>query len=59
MSEVFIALCAGVFAGSVFSLLGFPIPAPVTIGGFMGIFGVYMGGVISKQIKVTVRKEEV
>lgn len=59
MGEVLIALCAGVFAGTVFSLLDFPIPAPVTIGGFMGIFGVYMGGVISKQIKVNFRKEEV
>jgi XapX domain-containing protein len=58
MREVMLSLCAGIFAGAVFSMLGFPIPAPITIGGFMGIFGVYMGGVISQKIKSRLMKEE-
>lgn len=58
MREVLLSLCAGIFAGAVFSVLGFPIPAPITIGGFMGILGVYLGGVISKKIKTLLIKEE-
>ncbi len=46
--EWFMALGAGVVVGAVFTLFGFPLPAPPTVGGFMGILGVFIGSVMVK-----------
>lgn len=42
------AFAAGVIVGGVFTILGFPLPAPGTIGGVMGIVGVFLGTIILK-----------
>lgn len=48
LKEWGMAFAAGLVVGVVFTLLGFPLPAPPTLGGVMGIFGVYLGGVVLK-----------
>lgn len=57
MRELMLSLTAGIVAGVLFSVLKFPIPAPVSIGGFMGILGVYMGALLNRKLK-TKRKGE-
>lgn len=42
------ALFAGVVVGALFTVFGFPLPAPPTIGGFMGILGVFLGTLVMK-----------
>lgn len=44
MSEVLLAVFAGVLVGFVFSAIKLPLPAPPVISGIMGIVGIYIGG---------------
>lgn len=44
MTEVFLALIAGLITGIVFTLIKLPIPAPPVLPGVVGIVGVYLGG---------------
>ncbi|SKC56923.1 XapX domain-containing protein [Maledivibacter halophilus] len=44
--EIILSLMAGIVVGMVFKILKFPSPAPTNISGFMGIFGVWLGGSI-------------
>ncbi|ORT49202.1 XapX domain protein [Vibrio sp. qd031] len=44
MSEVLMAMAAGLVCGLIFSALKLPIPAPPVLSGVMGIVGVYIGG---------------
>jgi XapX domain-containing protein len=44
MSEIILALSAGVIVGIVFSLIKLPLPAPPVLSGIAGIFGIYLGG---------------
>jgi len=46
IKEWIMALSAGVMVGTVFTLLGFPLPAPPTLGGVMGIVGVFLGSIL-------------
>lgn len=46
--EWLMALGAGVAVGAIFTVFGFPLPAPPTIGGFMGILGVFLGSILMK-----------
>lgn len=39
----FVALLTGVIAGSVFGLVGVPIPAPPELSGLLGIVGIFVG----------------
>ncbi len=45
-----LSILTGLVTGIVFSLLKFPLPAPPTLPGFMGIFGVWFGAFIVKKI---------
>lgn len=45
MTEVLLALVAGVFVGVIFSILKLPLPAPPVISGIAGIVGIYLGGI--------------
>lgn len=42
------AFGAGIIVGGIFTVLGFPLPAPGTIGGVMGIVGVFLGTILLK-----------
>lgn len=50
MIEIMLALATGIFVGILFSLLKLPTPAPPVFSGIMGIFGIYMGTYIYKEI---------
>ncbi|GAF64354.1 XapX domain-containing protein [Alkalihalobacillus trypoxylicola] len=43
MTEVFLALLAGLIVGIVFAWIKLPIPAPPTLAGIMGIIGIFIG----------------
>jgi XapX domain-containing protein len=43
MSEVLLALLAGVIVGILFSAIKLPIPAPPVLSGVAGIVGIYLG----------------
>lgn len=44
--EDFFALAVGLFLGGLFALLRLPIPAPMTVGGILGIIGIAVGAVL-------------
>ena len=46
MTEVFLALFAGLLVGVIFSLLKLPLPAPPVLTGIAGIVGIYLGGIL-------------
>lgn len=50
MKEVLLALVAGVIVGVVFKLIRLPLPAPPFLAGVMGIFGIYIGGLIAERL---------
>ncbi|MBM7542656.1 XapX domain-containing protein [Amphibacillus cookii] len=52
MREVFLALLAGVMVGILFKFLKLPLPAPPVFSAVVGVFGVYLGGVIAEHIRV-------
>lgn len=49
MQEILLALFAGVVVGLVFAFLKLPLPAPPVLSGIIGIFGVYLGGIVYQQ----------
>lgn len=46
MKELFLSMLAGIVIGIVFKFLRLPLPAPPVLAGVLGVFGVYIGGVI-------------
>ncbi|MBB6452395.1 XapX domain-containing protein [Salirhabdus euzebyi] len=46
MKEIILSLIAGVFVGVLFKIIRLPLPAPPVLTGVIGIFGVYLGGVL-------------
>lgn len=44
MSEILLALFAGLLVGVIFSAVKLPLPAPPVISGIIGIVGIYLGG---------------
>ncbi len=44
MSEILLALFAGLLVGVIFSVVKLPLPAPPVISGIIGIVGIYLGG---------------
>lgn len=48
MNQVVLATISGITVGALFSYLKFPIPAPPTLAGVMGVAGVYLGAVVIK-----------
>ncbi|HHT27179.1 MAG TPA: XapX domain-containing protein [Firmicutes bacterium] len=43
MRELLIALVVGIAVGMVFAVMRLPVPAPATLAGVLGIFGMYLG----------------
>lgn len=50
MKEVILALLAGIIVGIVFKAIRLPLPAPPMLAGVMGIFGIYIGGMIATKV---------
>lgn len=48
--QMLMALGAGLFVGLLFSWLRVPLPAPPTLTGIIGAFGVFMGSVLFRLI---------
>lgn len=46
MTELLLALLAGLIVGIVFSAIKLPLPAPPVLTGVAGIIGIYLGGVL-------------
>lgn len=46
MTEIIIALVVGCITGAAFTFLKLPLPAPPVLSGVVGIFGVYLGGIL-------------
>ncbi|CAH2713645.1 hypothetical protein BACCIP111895_00781 [Neobacillus rhizosphaerae] len=46
MKEVIMALFAGLIVGMLFKFLKLPLPAPPVFSAVVGVFGVYLGGVV-------------
>jgi XapX domain-containing protein len=46
MTELLLALLAGLLVGIVFSAIKLPLPAPPVLTGVAGIVGIYLGGVL-------------
>ena len=44
MSQLFLAILAGVLVGINFSAIKLPLPAPPVLAGILGIVGIYLGG---------------
>ncbi|EYE87126.1 XapX domain-containing protein [Fervidicella metallireducens AeB] len=53
MKEIFLSLLTGMLAGFIFAKMSLPIPAPPTLDGFMGIFGVWLGSAL---VELIIRK---
>ena len=43
VSQIFLALLTGLFAGVLFGLVQTPIPAPPNLPGILGIVGIFLG----------------
>jgi len=50
MKEVLLALVAGLIVGMLFKFLKLPLPAPPVFSAVVGVFGVYLGGVVLEWI---------
>ena len=46
MKELILSVLAGIIIGVVFKLMKLPLPAPSVLAGVLGIFGVYIGGIL-------------
>ncbi|KFZ32561.1 XapX domain protein [Anoxybacillus flavithermus] len=53
MKEVLLSLLAGLVVGILFKFLRLPLPAPPVLAGMMGVFGVYLGGVVADWLMKT------
>jgi len=43
VSQLALALLAGILAGALFSFIQIPIPAPPNLAGILGIVGIFVG----------------
>lgn len=48
--EQVLALGAGLFVGLLFTWLKLPLPAPPTLTGILGAFGVFLGSVLFRMV---------
>jgi XapX domain-containing protein len=51
--KLLLSILAGIVIGVVFKFLRLPLPAPPVLAGVLGIFGVYIGGVVFDYILKT------
>lgn len=47
---ILLSLLTGMVVGFIFEKLSLPVPAPASIDGFMGIFGVWLGAFLVEKI---------
>ncbi|MFC0470470.1 XapX domain-containing protein [Halalkalibacter kiskunsagensis] len=50
MKELLLSVLAGIIIGVTFKFLRLPLPAPPVLAGILGIFGVYLGGMIASSV---------
>ncbi|SHK06810.1 XapX domain-containing protein [Tepidibacter formicigenes] len=50
LKVILLSILTGLVTGIVFSFLKFPLPAPPTLPGFMGIFGVWFGAFLVNKL---------
>ncbi|HEY0296384.1 MAG TPA: XapX domain-containing protein [Bordetella sp.] len=50
MTQNLLAIGAGLFVGLLFAGLKLPLPAPPTLTGILGAFGVFLGSVLYRLI---------
>lgn len=50
LTQNLLACGAGLFVGILFSWLKLPLPAPPTLTGILGAFGVFLGSVLFRAI---------
>lgn len=50
MRTILLSMLAGMIIGAAFKKLKLPIPAPPTLAGVLGVFGVLLGSMIAKLI---------
>lgn len=43
METAVLSLVTGIVVGAVFHVLGFPVPAPNTMAGVLGVAGIFLG----------------
>lgn len=48
MKEILLSTATGVLVGVVFSFLKFPIPAPPSLAGVMGVVGIFLGYMLTQ-----------
>lgn len=48
MKEILLSTVTGVVVGVIFSILKFPIPAPPTLAGIMGVVGIFLGYILTQ-----------
>ncbi len=48
LADNLLALAAGLVVGLLFSWLRLPLPAPPTLTGILGAFGVFLGGALCR-----------
>lgn len=51
--SILLSLLAGLVVGILFKFLRLPLPAPPVLAGVIGIFGVYLGGVVADWLMKT------
>ncbi|MDP4083625.1 MAG: DUF1427 family protein [Bacillota bacterium] len=50
MKEIILSLIAGMVVGMLFKFLKLPLPAPPVFSAVVGVFGVYLGGILIEWI---------
>jgi len=50
MMQYVLALGGGMFVGILFSALKVPLPAPPTLIGILGAFGIFLGSVVYRYV---------
>lgn len=50
MKELVLSVLTGFVVGIVFRFMKLPVPAPNVLVGVLGIFGIYLGGVVGERL---------
>ncbi|AVX19509.1 MAG: XapX domain-containing protein [Bacillota bacterium] len=51
MKELLMATLSGAIVGLVFGFMKLPIPAPASLTGIMGIVGIFLGYIVSQNLR--------
>lgn len=58
IKQIALSILTGIIAGFIFAKLSLPIPAPISIVGFMGVFGVWLGAAVVDKVLGKLSKKE-